>query len=55
MSGTLTGTAGPLALEQARLRGTRLGFVACGRAFAGIVGDATIAGEEGAWSARRLA
>ena len=55
VSGTLTGASGALALEQAVLRGARLSFTAGGRAFAGIVGDASIADEGGAWTARRLA
>lgn len=55
VSGTLTGPAGTLALERVVLRGTRLGFTAGGRAFAGIVGDASIDDEGGGWSARRLA
>jgi SAM-dependent methyltransferase len=55
VSGTLTGPAGALALEQAVLRGTRLSFTAGGRAWAGTVGDAAIAGEGAGWSARRLA
>ncbi len=55
VSGTLHHAGGALPLEQAVLRGTRLSFTAGGRAFAGIVGDASIAGEGGAWSARRLA
>ncbi|HYD14715.1 MAG TPA: class I SAM-dependent methyltransferase [Allosphingosinicella sp.] len=54
VSGTLTGPSGALALERPVLRGTRLGFTAGGRAFAGIVGDASIADEGGAWTARRL-
>ena len=55
VGGTLTGPAGPLALERPRLRGTRLSFIAGGRSFAGIVGDASIAGEDGTWTARRRA
>jgi SAM-dependent methyltransferase len=55
VSGTLTGAGGVLALERAVLRGTRLSFTAGGRAWIGTVGDAAITGEDGAWSARRLA
>lgn len=51
----VTGTLGALPLEQAVLRGTRLSFTAGGRAYAGIVGDAAITGDDGAWTARRLA
>ncbi len=54
VTGTLTGAGGVLELQQAVLRGTRLSFAAGGRTWAGIVGDATIAGEGSAWSARRL-
>jgi hypothetical protein len=53
VSGTLTGSAGALALEQAVLRGTRLTFNAGGRAWAGTVGDAAITGDGAAWTARR--
>jgi len=53
VTGTLSGGGRTLALEQAVLRGTRLGFTAGGRAFAGIVGDAAITGEDAAWTARR--
>ena len=52
--GTLTGAGGVLDLQQGRLRGTRLSFTAGGRAWTGLVGDAAIAGENGAWSARRI-
>ena len=45
---------GALALQQAVLRGSRLSFTAGGRAWAGTVGDAAIAGEKG-WTARRSA
>ena len=55
VSGTLSGPSGVLALQQASLRGTRLAFTAGGRPWVGTVGDATISGENGAWSARRLA
>ncbi len=55
LTGTLAGTGGTAALEQARLRGARLSFTAGGRAWTGMIGDATIAGENGAWSARRVA
>ena len=54
LTGTLAGTGGTWELEQARLRGTRLSFTAGGRTWAGTVGDAAIAGENGAWSARRI-
>ena len=54
LTGTLTGANGVLALQQAVLRGTRLSFTAGGRAWTGTVGDASIAGEGAAWSARRL-
>lgn len=53
VSGTLTSAGGTFALQEARLRGTRLSFTAGGRAWAGSVGDAAIAGESGAWTARR--
>jgi hypothetical protein len=53
VTGTLTGAGGALALERASLRGTALRFTAGGRTFAGTVGDATIAGDGGGWSARR--
>jgi SAM-dependent methyltransferase len=53
VAGTLTGPGGSFDLQQTRLRGTRLSFTASGRAWAGTVGDATIAGETGGWSARR--
>ena len=53
VTGTLTGAGGVLDLQQGRLRGTRLSFTAGGRTWAGTVGDATIAGENGGWSARR--
>jgi SAM-dependent methyltransferase len=55
VTGILTGDGGVLELEQGRLRGTRLGFTAGGRAWTGNVGDATITGENGAWTARRVA
>lgn len=55
VTGTLTGAGGVLALEQAALRGTRLSFTAGGRAWTGTVGDAAITGDNGAWTARRLA
>jgi SAM-dependent methyltransferase len=54
VSGTLTGTGEALALQQARLRGTRLSFTAGGRAWIGTIEDATITGENGSWSARRI-
>jgi SAM-dependent methyltransferase len=54
VTGTLTGAGGVLELQQAVLRGARLSFTAGGRTWAGIVGDASITGEGGAWSARRL-
>ncbi len=54
VSGTLTGAGGVLELREARLRGTRLSFAAGERTWAGMVGDATIAGEAGAWLARRV-
>ena len=54
VTGTLIGAAGALELQQGMLRGTRLSFTAGGRAWAGIVGDATITGEGAAWTARRL-
>jgi SAM-dependent methyltransferase len=53
VTGTLAGAGGIFDLQQGRLRGTRLGFTAGGRAWTGLVGDAAIAGENGAWSARR--
>jgi SAM-dependent methyltransferase len=53
VTGTLTGAGGVLTLERASLRGTALRFTAGGRTFAGTVGDATIAGDGGGWSARR--
>lgn len=49
----VTGTLGSLALNDAALRGTALSFMAGGRAWRGIVGDAAIAGE--GWRADRLA
>ncbi len=55
VTGTLTGAGGALALQRGGLRGTRLSFTAGGRAWTGIVGDASITGEGAAWSARRLA
>jgi SAM-dependent methyltransferase len=53
VSGTLTGAGGAFALQQARLRGARLSFNAGGRDWSGVVGDAQIAGEGDAWTARR--
>jgi SAM-dependent methyltransferase len=53
VSGTLTGAGGVFTLEQPLLHGTRLSFTAGGRAWAGAIADAAIAGE-GGWSARRL-
>lgn len=53
VAGTLTGGGRVLELQEAMLRGTALRFTAGGRAFAGTVGDAEIAGE-GGWRARRL-
>ena len=53
VTGTLAGTGGMLDLQQGRLRGTRLSFTAGGRVWTGLVGDAAIAGENGAWTARR--
>jgi SAM-dependent methyltransferase len=53
VTGTLTGGGRVLELQEAMLRGTALRFTAGGRAFAGTVGDAEIAGE-GGWRARRL-
>jgi SAM-dependent methyltransferase len=55
LTGTLTGNGGALELQRAVLRGTRLSFAAGGRTWVGTVGDAAIAGEGAAWSARRLA
>jgi SAM-dependent methyltransferase len=52
VTGTLIGTGGALELQRGALRGTRLSFTAGGRAWTGIVGDASIAGE--GWTARRL-
>jgi len=54
LTGTLAGTGGIAALAQARLRGPRLSFTAGGRTWTGMIGDATITGENGAWSARRV-
>jgi SAM-dependent methyltransferase len=54
ITGTLTGGGQALTLENAGLRGTALRFTAGGRTYRGTVGDAAIAGEGGAWSARRL-
>jgi SAM-dependent methyltransferase len=54
LTGTLTGAGGALELQQAALRGTRLSFRAGGRTWRGVVGDASINGEGGAWSARRI-
>jgi hypothetical protein len=54
VTGTLTGAGRVLELQQAVLRGTRLGFTAGGRAWAGTIADAAIAGEGGAWNARRV-
>jgi SAM-dependent methyltransferase len=54
VTGTLTGAGGVLTLEHGVLRGARLSFTAGGRAWAGIVGDASIAGENAVWSARRV-
>ena len=54
VTGTLIKAGGAFALEQAALRGTRLSFTAGGRAWAGTVGDASIADEGAAWVARRL-
>ena len=46
VTGTLTGAGGVLRRSsRRRLRGTRLSFTAGGRAWAGTVGDAAIAGE----------
>lgn len=53
VTGTLTGAGGMLDLQQGRLRGTRLSFTAGGRVWSGQIGDAAIAGENGAWTARR--
>ena len=53
VSGTLAGEGGVLELQQGRLHGTRLSFTAGGRAWAGLVGDAAITGENGGWTARR--
>jgi SAM-dependent methyltransferase len=53
VSGTLSGGGRVLELQAAALRGTALSFTAGGRAYAGIVGDAEIAGE--GWRARRAA
>jgi SAM-dependent methyltransferase len=53
VTGTLTGGGRVLELQEAVLRGTALRFTAGGRAYAGNVGDAEIAGE--GWRARRLA
>jgi SAM-dependent methyltransferase len=54
VTGTLIGTGGALELQRGALRGTRLSFTAGGRTWTGIVGDASIAGEGAAWTARRL-
>jgi SAM-dependent methyltransferase len=53
VTGTLTGGGQVAELQEAVLRGTALRFRAGGRAFAGTVGHAEIAGE-GGWRARRL-
>jgi SAM-dependent methyltransferase len=52
VTGTLTGGGRVLELQDAVLRGTALRFTAGERLYAGIVGDAEIAGE-GGWRARR--
>lgn len=55
----VSGTLGRAALADVRLRGTAFSFTAGGRAFRGVVGDATIepdpaaAGGESGWIARR--
>ena len=54
VTGTLTGGGRVLELQQAVLRGTRLGFTAGGRAWAGTIAGAAIVGESAAWNARRL-
>jgi SAM-dependent methyltransferase len=54
VTGTLTGGGRVAALEHAVLRGTAFAFTAAGRAWAGTVGDAAIAGTDSAWRAVRL-
>jgi SAM-dependent methyltransferase len=53
VTGTLVGAGGAFDLQQGRLRGTRLGFTAGSRTWSGVVGDAAITGDDGAWTARR--
>ncbi|HEV2816830.1 MAG TPA: methyltransferase domain-containing protein [Allosphingosinicella sp.] len=54
VTGTMSGGGRVLALEGGVLRGTSFRFTAGGRAFAGTIADAAIAGADSGWRAVRL-